>query len=152
MGYSLTFTDGNVSKNTLTDWGLTPETPPTIPPPTPVTNFVDIPGRPEGPLDLSRQPWGRLMYTRMSGSWNFLKELTSKTDRKTTYEAIRSWLHGRSCKVTLEDDPDHYFVGMFLVGEEKSGRNMLQVSINYNLVPIRYRTSDDEEDANYVQT
>lgn len=152
MGYSLTFTDGSASRNTFSNWGLIPEAPPTIAPPAPVTNFVDIPGREKGPIDLSKVPWGKLVYSRVSGSWNFLKELTSSTDRKTTYEAIRSWLHGRTCKVTLEDDPTHYHVGMFLVGEEKSGRNMLQVSISYNLEPVRYNVSDDEIDTTYVQT
>lgn len=149
MYYSLTFAG---TKNTWTDWGLIPESPPVVAPPSPKTNFVDIPGRVRGPLDMSKVPWNRIMYERSSGSWSFVKELTTPTMRNQTYEAIRLWLHGRTCKVALEDDPTHYYLGMFTVSEQQSGPNMLRISIGYSLEPVRYNASNDSIDTTYVDS
>ena len=45
MYYSLTFIIGGIKKNTWADWRLIPDTPPSIPPPEPNLNYVDIPTR-----------------------------------------------------------------------------------------------------------
>lgn len=147
MYYSVTF-DG--TKNTWDDWGLIPESPPSIDPPEPVTNFVTIPGRQKGAIDLSKEPWGKLTYERVTGSWTFLKELTGPTTRMDTYNAIRSWLHGRTCKVEIEDDPTHYYMGMFTVGAPQSGPNVVRITIKYNLEPVRYNKSNNAIDTSYV--
>ena len=148
MYYSLTFAN---TKNTWTDWGLIPESPPTVAPPSPKLNFVDIPGRVKVPIDLSLQPWNKILYERTSGSWTFIKELKAQTDRVSTYEAIRYWLHGRTCTVMLEDDPTHYYKGVFTVSDQQSGPNMLRISIGYNLEPVRYNVSNDSIDSSYIQ-
>lgn len=149
--YSVTFDSGTEQKNTWTDWGLIPESPPIIDPPEPVTNFVTIPGRTAGALDLSKSVFGKLTYNRMSGSWSFLKEISNRTERITTYEAIRYWLHGRTCKAILGEDPNHYYQGMFIVGAPQLGANALRVTISFNLEPVRYNTNGSI-DTNYVQS
>ena len=54
MYYSITFTDSSgVTKNTWADWHMIPSAPPIVEPPEPYTNYVEIPGRKAGPIDLS---------------------------------------------------------------------------------------------------
>ena len=54
MYYSVTFeNEAGVKRNTWEDWHLIPMSPPMIAPFKPNYNYVDIPGRIEGPLDLT---------------------------------------------------------------------------------------------------
>jgi len=145
--FSLTFGD---SKNTWTDWGLIPDGPPMVPPPTPNQNLVDVPGRVQGPIDLSVAIFGRITYQRISGTWNFLKDVYSAESRLETYETIRNWLHGRTTWVVLEEDPEHYFYGRFTVSVPQTGSGPLRISIGYDLEPVRYNL-DDSIDETWVQ-
>lgn len=150
MYFSVTFRSGAESRNTWLDWRLIPDTPPVVPPPEPVTNMVDIPGRQEGPIDMSKYPFGRLVYQRITGSWNFLREPDGHEDRVQFYESIRGWLHGRECRVLLEEDMDHYYVGRLTVGPPSTGRGPQQITIGFNLMPVRYNAADDSKDTSWV--
>ena len=92
MGYSITFGEGNATRNTWTNWKLMPESPPVIPPPTPKTNYVDIPGRKAGPIDMTRIPFNRTSYDRISGSWDFIlyEDYWTTPDPLATYNTVRS--------------------------------------------------------------
>ena len=145
MYYSLTF---GGSKNTWTNWKLIAKAPPMIAQPEPKKNMVEIPGRTSGPIDLSSAVFGHLTYPRITGSWEFVCKETSRTTRFDTYEAVRKWLHGRTTTVATEDDPDHYFKGLFTVGEPKSKENTVEITIKYDLEPVRYN-KDGTEDTNW---
>lgn len=136
MYYSLTFANGE--RNTWEDWKLIAMEPPIIEPPAPNTNLVNIPGRLEGPLDLSTLPFGYLTYGRMSGTWNFIGEEFDSHTRVRTSEDIRKWLHGRETTVMLEDDKFHYYKGRFSVSAPKSNDTSFEISIGYNLEPRRW--------------
>ena len=146
MYYSLTF---GKEKNTWADWGLIAVAPPMIPPPQPNKNLVNIPGRHAGPIDLSREPFGELTYPRMTGSWGFIREEEDNRTRFEVYEEIRQWLHGRTTTVQTEDDPFHYYRGIFTINEPESGPNTVGITINYDLEPMRYNL-DDTEDEDYL--
>lgn len=145
MYYSLTFAKGE--KNTWADWGLIATAPPMIPPPQPNTNFVNIPGRREGPIDLSTLPFGALTYPRIKGNWEFIAMEDDNRTRFDLYEEIRKWLHGRTTEVQTEDDPLHYFRGFFVIGEPSSGENTVGFKIGYDLEPIRYNMDDTEDES-----
>ena len=143
MGYSITFGDGNATRNTWTNWKLMPESPPVVPPPTPKTNYVDIPGRQAGPIDMTRIPFNRTSYDRISGSWDFIlyEDYWTTPDPLATYNTIRSWLHGRVTKIVLEEDPTHYFMGRFTVEPGNRDRSPFSIRIGYNLEPVRYNSN-----------
>lgn len=144
MYYSITFGAGNDTRNTWTDWKLMPESPPVVPPPKPKTNYVDIPGRIKGPLDLTAVPFGRQPYDRITGSWNFVicDDYWNDANRERCYEDVRSWLHGRVTRMQLEDDPAHLFYGRFTIEPPNSGMGPFVVRINYDLEPLRYNLDD----------
>lgn len=146
MYYSLTF---GKEKNTWADWGLIAAAPPMIPPPKPNMNLVNIPGRHAGPIDLSREPFGELTYPRITGSWSFIRLEEDNRTRIELYEEIRQWLHGRTTTVQTEDDPFHYYSGVFTINEPESGPNTVGITINYDLEPVRYNL-DDTEDEDYL--
>lgn len=144
MYYSLTFAGGE--KNTWADWRLIAVSPPQIPPPAPNTNIINIPGRVEGPLDMSRVPFGYLTYGRITGSWGFICVEEHKMDRAEIYEAMRKWLHGRETTVRTEDDPFHYYKGRFTISEPSSGENTFEISIGFDLEPRRWDLNGTEDE------
>lgn len=148
MYYSLTF---GKEKNTWADWRLIASSPPQIAPPKPNQNFVDIPGRHQGPLDLSRVPFGVLTYPRITGSWRFVRTEEDRRTRAEVYEEIRKWLHGRTTTVMTEDDPDHYYQGVFTIDEPVSEQNHVKITIKYDLEPVRYNL-DGTEDTSFLRT
>lgn len=135
MYYSLTF---GGERNTWTDWQLIPSTPPTVAPPEPVKNQVEIPGRRLGPIDLSDFPFNRMTYKRITGTWDFLRETARSTTRRELFEQLRKYLHGKTTTVRMEEDPAHYFRGRFTVGTASNGRGPTSISIGYDLEPMRY--------------
>lgn len=150
MYFSITFGAEPDMKNTWEDWKLIPAAPPMIEPPEPNLNFVEIPGRAEGPIDMSKYPFGRITYQRISGSWNFLTEPEGHAKRVELYESIRRWLHGRTTSIILEEDPDHYYWGIFTVSPVSTGNGPNQITISYHLEPLRYNVEDDTVDSSWV--
>lgn len=149
MYYSLTF---GGEKNTWDNWHLIPSTPPMIPPPEPTTNLVEIPGRRLGPLDLSLFPFNRIIYKRITGSWDFYRDTTHRTMRVEMYEEIRRYLHGKTMTVSLEEDPTHYFKGRFIVGTPSNSRGPTSISIGYDLEPMRYNSDGTIDDMWVAET
>lgn len=150
MYYSLTFTINGVQKNTWADWGLIPETPPMIPPPEPNLNYVDIPGRSGGPLDLTGVPFNKITYKRMSGSWNFLKEPTSRRTRAELYSELIQYFTGKTGRVKLEEDLEHYYTGRFSVGQPSTSIGPIKFTISFDLAPVRYNVSNNAVDSSYA--
>lgn len=87
--WQITFGKGSDIKKTYYDWGLIPESPPVVPLPKPKTNYVEIPGRLKGPMDLSKVPFGRISFERITGSWNFILQdgFTGDAEWFKTYKA-----------------------------------------------------------------
>ena len=150
MYYSLTFDSNGVQKNTWADWGLIPDTPPMIPPPKPNYTFVDIPGRPGGPLDLTGIPFGRLTYKRIQDSWNFLREPTNRRTRVELYEELEQFFIGKVVTVKMEEDLNHYYKGRFEVSKPKTGIGPIQFTISFDLEPVRYNVVDDSIDTTFA--
>ena len=151
MYFSLTFGTGTSTRNTWSNWNLIPDTPPIIPPPEPNRRMVDIPGRSEGPIDLSMYPFGKMTYQRITGSWTFLADPEQDPSvRETLYNDMRQFLHGRTDRVIREEDTSHYYYGFFTVDAPRTGKGPLQIRVSYDLEPLRYNVSDNSVDTTWV--
>lgn len=138
MYYSITFTDqSEVSKNTWVDWHLIPSSPPMIEPPEPYTNYVDIPGRHEGPLDLSEVLSNGPAYGNSEGSWEFVSAIDCE-NRMELYLELKKFLHGRQMTIRLEEDPLHYYVGRISVEKPRTGKGHNIYGLKYTIQPVRY--------------
>lgn len=150
--YSITFENSAGTKNTWTNWKFIPSTPPMIPFPEIETNYVNIPGRRAGPLDLTGKTIGKLTYKRITGSWLFYMDPTSTTIRKTRYDEICRYFHGKICKVTLEEDTTRYYQGRIFVSLPQTGTGPIKFQLNYDLEPARYLTSNGSIDSQWITT
>lgn len=149
MYHSITFGDGTlnqdgkfVGKNTWEDWHLIPSSRPTIAQAGVSTTFVDIPGRRDGPIDLSEYLTGGIVYGQRSGSFEFIVD----NDHEywiTIQMKIAQYLHGKRMRMVLEDDPEYYYEGRFTLNDWKSESWNSKITINYVVGPYKYRIKDD---------
>lgn len=146
MYYSVTFTNSQgVSKNTWTNWALIPSSPPQIAPPEPYTNYVDIPGRASGPLDLSEVLTNRVSYQNSEGEWGFISGDYTE-NRVSKFLEMKAFLHGQQMMIELEEDPGHYYIGRTFVTEPRTGKGPNAYSIKYIVEPVRYNSATNEPD------
>lgn len=137
--------------NTWDDWGLIPETRPLVVPPKVKTNYIDIPGA-NGSFDFTEFQSG-IHYNNREGSWKFIAS-NDKTNNMTwaeRYAQLLQFLHGKRCRVQLEDDPAYFYDGRLSISDWDSGPNWSTVTIDYNLGPYKNMvgsasTSDPEND------
>ena len=143
LRHSITFGDGTVvngkftGKNTWEDWHLIPSSRPVVAQAGVSTNFVDIPGRVDGPIDFSTYLTGAPQYGARSGSFEFLVD-----NDHEHWESIRTkivnFLHGQRMKMCLEDDPGFYYEGRFSLNEWRSESWNSSIVINYAVGPYKY--------------
>jgi len=142
--HSITFGDGTldanghfVGKNTWRDWHLIPTTRPIVAQAEVSTSFVDIPGRVDGPIDMSEYLTGGILYGNRSGSFQFIVD-NDHGFWDAVYEEIRSFINERRLKVCLEDDPAYCYEGRFSVSDMRSEASYSTIEINYVLGPYKY--------------
>lgn len=144
QGHSITFGDGTLDANgrfagmnTWRDWYLIPTTRPIVAQAGVSTSFVDIPGRRDGPFDMTEYLTGGIVYGARSGSFQFIVD-----NDHEYWETIRSkivnFLHGKRMKMCLEDDPAFYYEGRFSVNEMRSEAAYSTITIDYALGPYKY--------------
>ena len=147
MEHSITFGEisGNriVGRNTWSDWHLIPSSRPVVAQAGVSTSYVDIPGRKDGPRDATENLVNRVVYGQRSGSFEFLVE-NDHEYWETLRMKIAGYLHGKSMKMCLEDDPEYYYEGRFSLSEWKSESWNSKITINYAVKPFKYRISTGE--------
>lgn len=140
--HSITFGDGTVENgrfvgtNTWRDWHLIPSSRPVVAEAGVSTNFVDIPGRPDGPIDMSEYLTGQVIYSARSGSFEFIVDNDFDTWERVRRRIV-DFLHGKKMKMVLEDDPQYYFEGRFSFNEWRSDSYYSTITINYALEPYK---------------
>lgn len=145
MYYSITFTNQSGEKrNTWDDWHLVSASPPMIEPPEPYTNYVEVPGRSLGPIDLSEALGSGPSFNNSEGSWDFVSEIDYE-NRYELYQELKRFLHGRLMRITLEEDPLHYYTGRISVDLPKTGKGHNTYSMRYTISPVRYYLDGTQE-------
>lgn len=134
MYYSITFEHTSGSKNTWDDWFLIPSSRPVFNPPSPNYVFVDILG--SAPLDISDTLTGEVVLSNRTGSLEFYVD-NGHMKWNELYSYIMDFLHGKTLKAYLEDDPTYYYEGRFAVNEWLSEPHHSKIVIDYNLGPYK---------------
>lgn len=84
----------------------------------PITNYVDVPGRISGPLDLSTALTdGEPRFGSRPFSATFETSEGTRLERKARIGTMTNWLTGWQVHITLPDDDTHYLVGRLTVKE-----------------------------------
>lgn len=145
MYYSVTFKNSaGERKNTWTDWHLIPSSPPMIEPPEVYTNYVEIPGRTAGPIDLTEALTSGPTFKNSEGSWEFVSE-TDTDNRPALYQEFKQFLHGRSMRIELDEDPQHYYMGRIFVEKPRTGKGHNMYTFKYIIRPVRYFLDGTQE-------
>ena len=141
--HSVIFTIGTTSKNTFDDWHMIPSERPVIAPPEVKENYVDIPGA-DGFLDLTEAISSRPVYGPREGTLDFMIQTAGiQTSWATLYSEIMTFLHGKSGKLVLEDDPGYYYEGRFKVNPWKSEESWSTIAIDYKLSPYKTNSTNN---------
>jgi hypothetical protein len=141
--HSITFGD----KNTWDDWRLIPTSRPVLSPPAVREKLIDIPGR-NGLFDLSTLFTNEPTYTNRVGSFEFIIHPDYFRNIDTVYSNVRNYLHGQRMQMLLEDDPDHYYEGLFFISNVGAGSSFNVITIDYNVSPYkseRFTTAEEWE-------
>lgn len=131
MYHSITFGD----KNTWDDWHLVPTSRPLFKPPPPKVKTLDIPGG-DSLVDLSTSLTGYPVYSNREGSVEFMAE-NGFRPWSDLYSDIMDYLHGRTMRAILEDDPEYFYEGRFAVNEWKSEKDCSKIVIDYSVRPYK---------------
>lgn len=123
-------------RDTFASWHLVPTEKPAVNPPGVRTRYVDVPGK-DGQLDLTELQNG-LHFNMRQGNWKFYIN-TDYISFESAYQLLRNYLHGRTHKVSLADDPAWEYTGRFAVGEPSIGQGYPSISVTYALMPHRQR-------------
>ena len=153
--HSITFGDGHLyppghpyegqfmGVNTWISWHLIPTSRPTVAQAGYSTNFVEIPGRKMGPIDLSDYLTGGPLYTSRSGSFEFIVANDYEYWEDLRVKIVK-FLHGKTMKMCLADDPNYCYAGKFTFNEWRSESWNSKVVINYAVSPYKMPITVDE--------
>lgn len=103
-----------------------------IQPAEPKLNLVDIPGA-DGSKDLTEMPGGRVVYNDRILTWDFA--LYPGENWHDKHRQVSNALNGRRCKITLDDDPGHYYLGRLSVKKYNTDKLLRQITVEATCSP-----------------
>lgn len=110
-----------------------------VAPATPKLNFIDIPGA-DGSKDFSESPAGRVVYNMRQITWVF--KLYPGEDWAAKYMQVSNALNGRSCKITLDADPDYYYKGRLAVDKQEADGLLHTITVVATCQPYKLKQSE----------
>lgn len=106
-----------------------------IPPAEVKTNYVDIPGG-DGTVDLT-EIFGKVTYK--DRECEFIFTMLPQYDFEEKKREISNLLNGKRFKITVDKDPDYYWVGRCFVNEYASNKNLHQIVVGATVAPYKLK-------------
>lgn len=106
-----------------------------IPPATAKTTYVDIPGG-DGSVDLT-EALGEVKYKDRGCSFTFT--IFPYEDFEEKKKHISNLLNGKRCKITLDKDPDYYWIGRCTVDNYASNKNLHKIVVKATVAPYKLK-------------
>ncbi|MBO5123423.1 MAG: hypothetical protein J6B99_09735 [Oscillospiraceae bacterium] len=108
----------------------------------PVTNFIDVPGRLDGPLDASTALTGDIQYSPRTLEATLESSEGTRLEREERIDYMVNKLHGQRVKIWLPDDADHYLVGRLRIKKEYNDLAHAAVKVTGTCEPWRYENDE----------
>lgn len=108
-----------------------------IPPATAKTNLVDIPGG-DGSVDLT-EALGEVKYKDRNCKFTFT--VFPSDDFEEKKRKISNLLNGKRCRITVDKDPDYYWIGRCSVDEYSSNKNLHKIVVGATVAPYKLKTN-----------
>ena len=109
-----------------------------IPPAQAKTNFVDIPGG-NGSIDLT-EAFGEVKFSDRECEFTFTAFPDDNFEEKK--KEISNLLNGKRCKITLDKDPDYYWLGRCFVNKYKSSGLVHTVVVEATVSPYKLKQEE----------
>lgn len=106
-----------------------------IPPATPKTNYIDIPGG-DGSIDLT-EAVGEVKFQNRECSFTFT--VFPYEDFEEKKREISNLLNGKRCKIVLDKDPDYYWDGRCSINEYASDRLKYEIVVGAVVAPYKLK-------------
>ncbi len=107
-----------------------------VEPAEPRLNFIDVPGA-DGAKDFSESPAGRVVFNTRQITWVF--KLYPGDHWATKYRQVSNALNGRACHITLDDDPDYYYVGRLAVDKHTADGILHTITVVATCQPYKLK-------------
>lgn len=107
-----------------------------VEPAEPRFNFIDVPGA-DGAKDFSESPAGRVVFNTRTIKWTF--KLYPGDHWATKYTQVCNALNGKACHITLDDDPDYYYVGRVMVEEHVADGILHTITVSATCQPYKLK-------------
>lgn len=110
-----------------------------VEPAKPKTNFIDVPGA-DGSKDFTESPAGRVVFKTRKITWSF--KLYPGDDWATKRTQVSNAINGKACKITLDDDPNYYYLGRVTVDKHASDSILHTITVVATCQPYKLRQTD----------
>lgn len=109
-----------------------------IPPAVPKTTYIDIPGG-DGAVDLTEAS-GEVKYKNRECSFTFT--VFPYEDFEEKKREISNILNGKRCKITVDKDPNYYWLGRCKINEYASDRKLHKIVVGATVAPYKLKTKE----------
>lgn len=110
-----------------------------VQPAEPKLNLIDIPGA-DGSKDMSTEPAGRVVYKDRKISWIFALYPGDVWPEKR--RQVSGALNGKYCRITLDDEPEYYYLGRLVVKSYKTDKQLRQITVEASCRPYMLRQQE----------
>lgn len=104
--------------------------------PTPKTELIDIPGG-DGVLDLT-EFFGEVKYNNRTLTFEF-STMVPQSQFMALFSKVQNALHGQKMNISLDEDPEWYYIGRLSIPEWKVQKRIGKLTIVCDCEPFKYK-------------
>lgn len=123
------------NKHSYRNWGLLLKKYPVFSPPRPQVKMIEVPGS-DTVIDLTGTLTGSVKYGIRHGKFEFFV-IDGRHKWPAVYSAIMNELHGKRVQITMDDDPNYYYVGRVAVDEWESDQASATIVLTAEVEPYK---------------
>lgn len=109
-----------------------------IPPATPKTNYIKIPGA-DGSADLS-EVFGRINYEDRECTFVFSVLPVDDFEQKKT--EVSNLLNGKQCTILVDKDPEYFWDGRCSVSAYESNKRLHKITVKARVYPYKFKQAE----------
>lgn len=125
------------NKHSYRTWGLLLKHYPVFALPNPKIKLIEVPGS-DKVIDLTESLTGAVHYGTRKGKFEFVIA-EKRQNWQSTYSEIANYIHGKRMEITMDDDPNYYFVGRVKVDEWESDKAAATIVLTAEVEPYKYQ-------------
>lgn len=122
-------------KHTYRDWGLLMKSRPKISPPSPKLKIIQVPGS-DRIIDLTQHLTGQVHYEPRTIEFEFVT-IAPREQWASLHSDILTYLHGQSVRITMDDDPNWYYLGRVTVGDFDADKKTATLPMTATVEPYK---------------